>query len=476
MTDILEENHQAIVAHYERYCETKHEWLENNAYFYEEYERLLKFIVEPGKRVLVLRSQTGFLLNAVQPERGLGIELNIEASALAAEKYPHLEFASYSDGLPNCAEKFDYIIHERVGEIVDLQALLLKISQNCLPHTRVVLIDYNKLWEPIVNVAERFQIKMPTPQQNWLSRNDVATILEHSNYQLLKTFPAVLVPKYLPILSTFCNRVLAKLPLIENLSMLSVYVCRPLCDPTSRKKLKVSVIIPCKNEEKNILPAVLRIPSMGAGTEIIFCDDKSDDNTRTEIKEAIKSYPEKNIVLVDGPGKGKAKNVWTGFEAATGDILMILDADLTVMPEQLPKFFDAITQGKGEFINGSRLVYPMAKGAMNFHNMLGNKFFGALFSFLLRQRIKDTLCGTKVLWRRDWIRMKPSIGTWGVEDHWGDYDLLFGAAKMNLRIIDLPIHYRERLHGYSKMVRVFQNGIRMLTLSCMAFKKLRIDY
>ena len=235
----------------------------------------------------------------------------------------------------------------------------------------------------------------------------------------------------------------------------------------------VSVVIPCRNERENILPAVERIPEMGSHTEIIFCDDKSTDGTGAEIERAMQMYPDRDIRLVQGPGVCKAENVWTGFRAARGDVLMILDGDLAVMPEELPYFFKALLSGAGEFINGSRLVYPVPEQAMKFSNMVGNKLFGGLFSYLLEQHIKDTLCGTKVLWRKDWARIERTLGHGGVHDRWGDYELLFGASKLHLRICDLPVHYQERVYGVTKMTRVFSNGLRMLGICWGAWRLLR---
>jgi glycosyltransferase involved in cell wall biosynthesis len=201
---------------------------------------------------------------------------------------------------------------------------------------------------------------------------------------------------------------------------------------------------------------------MGKHTEILFCDDKSTDGTADEVRRMQSLYPDKDIRLVEGPGICKAENVWTGFRASRGDVLMILDADLTVLPEELPVFFRALVSSRGDFVNGSRLIYPMQRDAMKFANMIGNKFFGLAFSYLLDQRIKDTLCGTKVLWRKDWVRMEHSLGSWGIQDRWGDYELLFGASKLHLDIVEVPVHYQERMYGVTKMTRVFSNGLRML--------------
>jgi glycosyltransferase involved in cell wall biosynthesis len=242
--------------------------------------------------------------------------------------------------------------------------------------------------------------------------------------------------------------------------------------PREEPDVSVSVIIPCRNEAGNIRPAAERIPAMGSHTEILFCDDKSTDGTAEEVREMQRRRPDKDIRLVDGPGICKAENVWNGFRAARGDVLMILDADLAVMPEELPFFFRALVAGHGEFINGSRLVYPMQELAMKFANILGNKFFSLVFSFLLDQRIKDTLCGTKVLWRKDWLRLEPYLGNWGMQDLWGDYELLFGASKLHLDIVEVPVHYQERIHGVTKMTRVVSNGWRMLRICWHAWLRL----
>jgi glycosyltransferase involved in cell wall biosynthesis len=258
--------------------------------------------------------------------------------------------------------------------------------------------------------------------------------------------------------------------------MTQVVVGRLMPPAVPKKELSVSVIVPCKDEKGNIEDAAQRIPPLGGRTEIIFGDDGSTDGTAEEVLRVQSLYPDKDIRLEHGTGVCKSRNVWSGFDAATGDILMILDADLTTIPEELPYFMDVIASGQAEFVNGSRLVYPVPKGAMTPANMLGNKFFSAAFTYLLGQRVKDTLCGTKVLWRSDWERIKPMLGTWGIEDRWGDYELLFGAAKLNLKILDLPVHYEERIYGSTKMTKVFRNGLIMLKMCWHGFLKLKLGY
>ena len=297
-----------------------------------------------------------------------------------------------------------------------------------------------------------------------------------AGFEALETHRIVILPKYVPLLSAFLNRFCARLPLLKRLCMTQVVVGRLLPPPVPKEELSVSVIVPCKNEKGNVEEAVRRIPRWQREQKLFSVTI----NRRTaRLKRCCGCkllYPDKNIHLERGPGVCKSRNVWTGFDAATGDILMILDADLTTIPEELPYFVDVIASGQAEFVNGSRLVYPVPKGAMNTANMLGNKFFSVAFTYLLGQRVKDTLCGTKVLWRSDWERIKPMLGSWGTEDRWGDYELLFGAAKLNLKILDLPVHYQERIYGSTKMTKVFRNGLIMLKMCWHGFLKLKLGY
>jgi hypothetical protein len=433
-------------------------------------------LVEPGKRALCINCETAFLLDALRPDYGVGVDISEEMVAVAQQGYPQY---SYHQAYPEAyepAEKFDYVLINNVGDIVDIQKALLRLRNACERHTRVLLYNYNHLWEPLVRLAEKLGLKIPQTEQNWLSEQDLKGLLALSGFEWLKTHRILLFPKYIPLLSGLANFFFAKLPLLSRLCMVEVMVARLAPVPVDPATVKVSVIIPCKDERGNIEDAVTRIPDLGHSTEIIFCDDKSTDGTADEVRRMQQMYPQRNIRLVDGPGICKSRNVWTGFDAATGDVLMILDADLTVMPEELPYFLDAITRTGAEFVNGSRLIYPVPRTAMKGANMVGNKLFSAVFSYLLGQRIKDTLCGTKVLWRTDWDRIRPLTGTWGTMDRWGDYDLLFGAAKLSLRILDQPVHYQERIYGVTKMTKVFKNGLIMLRMCFHGFRKLKLQY
>ena len=449
------------------------EWIARRGYYYNLMRRTLAFLVEPGGKVLNVRSQTGWMLEAMHPSEGVGMEITGEMNEVARRQHPQFR---YVEGFPDVDQVegvFDTILVADPGETADLQQELENLRRNCHRATRLLIYAYNPLWESLLKFAVRLGWKMPLPEQSWLDTTDFEGLLKLSGFELVKVHHLALLPIRVPLLSRFCNKVLSGIPFLRRLSMIRIFVARPVPETTEPSRHTVSVIIPCLNEEGNIAQAVKRVPDLGAGTELIFCDDKSTDGTRLEIERMIREHPEKNIRCIEGPGEGKSRNVWAGFRAAKGDILTILDADLTVMPEELPRFVDALTRNHGEFINGSRLVYPVPRHAMKVTNMAGNIVFSWLFSLLLGQRIKDTLCGTKVLWRSDWQRIEKYIDFWGVRDRWGDYDLLLGAAKLHLRIIDLPVHYQERVHGISKMTRVLRNAATMLTIMWCASRKMR---
>lgn len=455
-------------------------WIDRNTAFYDQVARLLRFVVPPGLRVLMLRSDTGDLLASLAPSHGVGVEISGKVLEVARARHPHVEFVQAFPDLPEPpsvgAEPFDFVVLSNINDTVDVLQALKNARHHCHERGRLAIYTYNALWAPLVRLAEAFDMKVGAIEANWLSEADLKNLLALGGFEWLKTYRAVLWPVNVPVIGWLLNRVVAKIPLLDRLCFVEVLVARPLPAPIDPASVGVSVIVPCRNERGNVADAVRRIPAMGAGTEIIFCDDKSDDGTAEEVARLIREHPELDIKLIAGPGKGKAENVWTGFRAASRDVLMILDADLTTIPEELPSFFAALTSGSADFINGSRLVYPMPAKAMNPINVVGNKGFSLIFNYVLGQNVKDTLCGTKVIWRKDWPRYEALLGSWGIDDKWGDYELLFGAARRHQKIVDLPVHYQERIHGLTKMTRVFYNGLRMLRMCFHGFIGLRLKY
>lgn len=447
-------------------------WIQRNRYYYGLIKRLLRFIVQPGKRVLEVRCQTGGFLASVEPSFGVGVDISENLVDVARKNHPDLHFVSADPEDLALGEEFDYVIFGHIFDTVDILAALNRIRAHCSQDTRLLIVNYNQLWEPLLELASSLGLRSPYVEPNWVSSEDVNQFLLLSGFKPLRTHQIVLFPKYIPLVSWFLNEFVAKLPGLRRLCMMQVTVARLKPVAHDENATSVSVIVPCRNEKGNIQAAVERIPDMGSHTEIIFCDDKSTDGTADEVRRMQSLHPDREIRLLDGPAICKAENVWTGFRGATGDVLMILDADLTVMPEELPVFFKAIVGNAGEFVNGSRLVYPVPKDAMKFTNRVGNRVFGAVFSYLLNQRFKDTLCGTKVLWRKDWPRIEKGLGSWGIRDLWGDYELIFGAWKLHLEIVEMPVHYQERVYGVTKMTRVFWNGVRMLRICHSAWRTL----
>ncbi len=445
-----------------------------NEHFYSLVGRELKTLLGDAGRLLFIRCQTGKLIEYVQAASVTGVEVSPKMIDLARQRHPQSAFHVMDPEKELPEGPFDTILIQDTTDMVDIQAMLSRIHDVCLPHTRVIIYTYNHFWEPLVSLAEKSNLKTPKVEPNWLSVRDYEGLLRLSNFEMLRVSRRVLMPFGVPLLAPLINKFIAWMPGLDRLNLCHFIIARPAAQPRPASDFKISVIIPCKDEKGNVRSAVERMPELGRETEIIFCDDKSTDGTPDQVRLMQAEFPHKNIRLVDGPAISKSRNVWAGFRAATGDILLILDADLTVMPEELPRFIEAIVSGKGEFINGSRLVYPMQGQAMKFMNMLGNKGFATLFSYLLGSPVRDTLCGTKVLWRRDWEKISGMIDTWGAEDRWGDYELLFGAAKLNLRIVDMPVHYQERMYGSTKMTRVFKNGLVMLRFCWAAFLKLKL--
>lgn len=412
------------------------------------------------------------MLAAVRPSRGVGVEISDTMVECAYRQHANLYFVKSDPEALELNETFDYNLFNHIFDTVDILRALERIRRHCTPETRIVVINYSQLWEPVLEIASKIGLRSQFVESNWVSENDIRGFLKLAGFRPVRKHRLMLFPKWIPGFSRLLNGLLARLPGLRGLCLMQVMVARPLAEPKHEDDITVSVVVPCRNEAGNVRQAVERIPKMGKHTEILFCDDRSTDGTADEVRRMIALYPDKDIRLVEGPGICKAENVWAGFRAARADVLVILDADLTVMPEELPMFVRALVTLQGDFVNGSRLIYPMPHLAMKFANMIGNKFFGWVFSFLLDQRIKDTLCGTKVLWRKDWCRMEVNLGSWGIKDLWGDYELLFGASKLHMEVVEVPVHYQERIHGVTKMTKVFSNGLRMLLICWHAWNQL----
>lgn len=450
---------------------------ERHHYYGREVERLVGSLIIPGSRVLEVGSGLGDLLASLNAETAIGIDISPRVVAEAKKRHPRLDFRVADverDQLPE--GPFDAIIlSDAVGLLDDIQVTLERLRPLLSEHGRLIVTYYNFLWEPVIKLAERVGQKTLWPDQNWLSMADISNLLYLAGFEEFRNGTDVLMPAGVPLASFVANRILGKLPVVRGLALVSYFVARATPAAAPKDQPSVSVICPCRNEKGNIREAVIRTPVMGSGTELIFVDGNSSDGTVEEIEAIIREYngPLELKLILQGDGKGKGDAVRKGFAAAKNDVLMILDSDLTVPPEDLPKFYRALVAGKGEFINGVRLVYPMEGEAMRFLNLLGNKFFSLALSWVLEQPIKDSLCGTKVLYRRDYDVIAANRSFFGDFDPFGDFDLLFGAARLNMRIVDLPVRYRNRTYGETKISR-FSHGWLLLKMTAFGFKKLRM--
>jgi glycosyltransferase involved in cell wall biosynthesis len=331
---------------------------------------------------------------------------------------------------------------------------------------------YSTLWKPFIVFATWIGLRRKTIESNWVAHEDIANLLLLTDYEVVRIENKILIPFYLPIISHLFNRYISPLPFFMNFNMVNLLIARPILN-IDNSKMSVSIVVAARNEEGNIKNILDRIPKMGPNDELIFVEGNSTDNTWQKIQELSKEYSGKlNIITAQQSGKGKGDAVRKGFSLATKEILMILDADLTVPPEDLPRFYNAIVQRKGEFINGSRLVYPMEKEAMRFFNLLGNKFFAMAFSYVLGQRFKDTLCGTKVITRKNYQKLEKNRNFFGEFDPFGDFDLIFGAARMGLKIVEVPIIYRERTYGETNISR-WKHGVILLAMLIFSARKIK---
>lgn len=471
----MKQYNDTIRDHYDKMASLRLRWKKKNEYYHAQMERLYKFIIPPGKKVLEIGSGTGELLASVRPSYGVGLDISGEMVKIAQKKFlKYLFITAKAENIP-FHEKFEYIIlSDVIGNLEDVQKTFEELHKVSSEETRIIISYYNYLWGPVIAFAERFGLKMPQPVQNWLTQKDIENLLYLSDLDIIKKGAYLLFPISIPFISEFINKYLVRLPLFNSLALVQYFIVRQKFNLYSDKEYTTSIIIPARNEKGNIERIVTDIPMIGKSTELVFIEGHSKDNTRKEIHRVISKFKDKkNIIFIDqGKGIGKADAVRKGIQKAHGDIIIIFDADITVSCEELPKFYHTLRLKKGECIQGSRLVYPMEKQAMRFLNILGNKFFSFAFTWLLDQPIKDTLCGTKAFFRNDYEKIVKNRSYFGDFDPFGDFDLIFGASKLNLKIIEIPIRYKARTYGETNISR-FKHGLLLFKMTIFAARKIK---
>ena len=457
------------IGHWDEVARKSRKWEGGNRHYHRRLNQIFQNLVPPGQRVLEVGCGQGDLLAALQPSYGVGVDFSGEMLARAREKHPGLTFVEADAHDLTLPETFDVIIlSDLINDVWDVEMILQRVRLMSTPSTRVIVNYYSRVWAPLLGLAARLGLATPRLAQNWLVSEDVSTLLYLAGFETLRNQPEILWP--LPLGGLF-NRWLVKLWPFHYFALTNVTLARPFPTPSTGEPPRVSVVVPARNEAGNIAEIIRRTPEMGGGTELIFVEGNSTDDTWETIqREAAQSS--RLVKTYQQTGKGKGDAVRLGFGKATGGVLMILDADITVSPEDLPKFYEALVSGKGDFINGVRLVYPMHEEAMRAFNFLGNKFFSMAFSWLLRQPIKDTLCGTKVLWKKDYEAIAANRSYFGDFDPFGDFDLLFGAARLNRKIVDLPVRYGARTYGETNIQR-WRHGVLLLRMAAFAASRVK---
>ncbi|MBW8051651.1 MAG: glycosyltransferase [Cytophagales bacterium] len=445
-------------------------------YYWNDITRYCNYFIHDEISVIEIGCGNGEMLSRLKGKNKTGIDFSEKMISNAKKNFPELNLHVMAAENITLNEQFDVIIISNlIGFVDDIQLVFDQITKLCHRNTRVIVTYYNYLWEPFLKFSERIGLKLKTPDQNWLSNADIKNLLYLSGFDVYRIINRQILPFSIPLISYLFNKIIARLPVFNHFCINQYLFAKKdnECRDSKNSKFSVSVVIPARNETGNIENAILRLPKMGSYTEIVFVEGNSTDDTWEKIKE-IKAKYEKthDIKIMQQDGKGKGDAVRKGFSSATGDILMILDADLTVPPEDLSKFYDAIASGKGDFINGSRLVYQMEDNAMRFLNVLGNKFFSMAFTWLLDRPFKDTLCGTKVIFRSDYEKLISNRKFFGEFDPFGDFDLIFGAYKLNLKIVEVPIKYKERTYGSTNISR-FRHGFILLKMCLFAARKIK---
>jgi SAM-dependent methyltransferase len=444
------------------------------AYYHRRLERVLRKFTRRGLRVLEIGCAEGDLLAALEPAFGLGIDLSSEMLLSARHKHPGLHFILADGHALPATGPFDIILlSDLLNDVWDVQQVLREVGRLSGPRTRIWITSYNRLWEPALSLVGRLGLAQPNLYQNWLTVEDIRNLLALADLETVRHWTEILWPLATPVVAPILNRFLVTLWPFRHLALTNVLVARLAAGVRPRDEaVSVSIVVPARNEAGTIPDLFRRLPRMAADQEVIFVEGHSRDNTYHVLEEAIAAQDQWPCRLMRQPGEGKGDAVREGFAAARGDILMILDADLTVPPEDLPRFFEALVRRKGELANGVRLVYPMEGQAMHFFNLVGNKAFSLCLSWLLGQPIKDTLCGTKALWREDYRAIAEQREYFGRADPFGDFDLLLGAARLHLKIVDIPIRYRGRRYGTTNISR-WRHGILLAAMVDRAARKLR---
>jgi ubiquinone/menaquinone biosynthesis C-methylase UbiE len=471
--DFANEHLKERMRHWDGVAQKRRWRFDGGAFYRKRLIQIMGHLVPSGLRVLEIGCGEGDIIAHLKPSFGVGVDISHRRLAQAQRRYHDIRFVMCDGHQLAMHGQFDAIILSDVlNDVWDVQGLLDALKPVCTARTRLIINSSSKLWEVPLRLAVRIRLCTPLMRQNWLTVQDIRNLLHLADYEMVRAWEEVLFPFPLPLIEQFLNRMLVRFAPFHLLAITNFIIARPRTERSHSKSPSVSIVIPARNERGNIQRVFSEMPDFGAATELIFVEGNSTDGTYELIGDCIRNNPRFDARLVKQHGKGKGDAVRLGFSLARNEILMIFDADCTVAPDDLVRFYGAIASGKGEFINGVRLVYPMGKNAMQVSNLVANTIFGRIFSWLLGQPVKDTLCGTKALWRSDYELIAKNRSYFGEADPFGDFDLLFGAARLNLKIIDVPVRYGDRTYGTTNINR-WRHGVLLMRMAFFALNKLK---
>jgi len=478
---IMSKNKDFIKSHFDKLASSRASWIKKSKGFYFEDIRAMQELIPAESKVLEIGCGNGNLLGSLNPSYGLGIDISPEMIIKAREKFKNLNFLEADienrGSISSINEVFDFIIlSDTIGYLNDIESTLKKLHKLCNADTRIIIAYYSPIWEPILNIGTWFNLKMPELPKTLLNESDISSLLGSTGFETVKKQKKIIFPFSFFGIGRVLNRYISCLPLFSYLCLRNYVISRSLESVSSDLPVSASVIIPCRNEKGNIKNALDRLPLFTKNLEIIFVEGHSNDGTWDEVNKVVldKHFIDKGFKMkaIQQKGKGKADAVFQAFSHATNDVLIILDGDLTVPPEDIPKFWEKISKGEAEYVNGTRLVYPMENEAMRFLNYIANKIFSILFTWLLGQRYTDTLCGTKVIRKRHFDKACERNKDLGDFDPFGDFFIIFGAARLNLKMLEVPIRYRAREYGETQISR-FSHGFLLVKMVIFAFFKLK---
>ena len=454
-------------------------------FFRTNFEKRLKFL---KKKIYLFNEISSFINNCIDNTRDIFIfcagnsllAKNIKSKKIFVKEIDEKYQINYNDNIEytnedtqNIISKCDTILISDIEHQLNPTSNLLHLSNIIKDDAKVIILSRNLVWMVLIKFL-KFFFNFSPKRNNFLPSSYLENLYSSCNLEIVRNEKIIELPIFIPYFTNFINRIF-RLPLLNIFCLSSITILKKKNQKYyNDKNLQVSFIIPCKNEEYNINLFEKEIVNSDQSNEYLFGDDNSTDKTNIEIDKLSKKLVNNKITKYIGPGVCKSENVYKGIELSIGEIIVIYDADLTVSFKDIELSLHILKKTNADFINCTRMIYPQKDGAMKLLNFIGNNFFAGLFSVLFKKKITDTLCGTKIFYKKDWNKIKKDVSNWGMKDLWGDFDLLIGAYKNNLKIIEVPVTYYERKNNDTKMTSLISNTLRMLFIVIASYYKLRL--